>query len=231
MAHESSSIPSPLLSLDHRSSSERNQNPDDLILGTLVSSNPPPFPTPSRTRKSPNPKRLVLGSEGTSSQNPSHERDESVVLVNLNEIPDSTAQDKDGWSSPIVMEQLKQWQTIWFRRWCLRRLRFLQRKGLGYQGQWEWGKDSTSRKKVSDILGGKDLTVHESGEKYPQEEPPITNPLEWDGTPLRLLPAIVASLTHEDDEVPLNLVFRKKAIIASQQSPKVKKGTKRGPIT
>ncbi|MCD9646588.1 hypothetical protein HAX54_036568 [Datura stramonium] len=96
MAYESSSTVSPFLFPDHKSSSERNQNPDDLILDTPVSSKPPPFPTLYEPRKCPSPLNLGASSELTSSPPPSHEEEFPDVSIKLNEIPSSTGQDSDG---------------------------------------------------------------------------------------------------------------------------------------
>ncbi|MCD7472599.1 hypothetical protein HAX54_013876 [Datura stramonium] len=68
-------------------------SPLDRDMAYELSSIPSPLPSPDH-RKSPIPKRLVLGSEGTSSQKASHEGDPALP-VNLNETPAPTAQDED----------------------------------------------------------------------------------------------------------------------------------------
>ncbi|MCD7455117.1 hypothetical protein HAX54_027058 [Datura stramonium] len=152
--------------------------------------------------KCPNPKRQVLGSDATSSQNPSHKRDDLVLPVNLNETPTPTAQDEDlaakpnndGASEIGVVDVVS---TV-----VPEEIGFLKRKGRPQK----W----------------RDVSL---------EEPPVTNPPKWDGTLTPSMPEEIACPAHEDDEVPLNLVFNGKARTVSQQSSKVTKGKKRGPVT
>ncbi|MCD7469073.1 hypothetical protein HAX54_007715 [Datura stramonium] len=208
MAHESSCVPSPLPSPDHKSSSKGNKNHNDLILDTHVSFNPPPSPTPtpSRTRKSVNPERLVLDSEGMSSHNPSHEGDDPTLPNNLNETPSPIAQDEDGVVQPnghrttetrevdvdlaIVLEKSENKDEI-IEGFMM---------ALATRSNESGERTPLAEKKVSNTLGEKDPPIHESGEKSLQEEPLVTDPPKWYGTPTPYVPATVVSLAPEDDE-------------------------------
>ncbi|MCE3049811.1 hypothetical protein HAX54_045838 [Datura stramonium] len=168
----------------------------------------PPYPTLPRTRKSPNPKRLVLGSEGTSSQNPSHEGDDLTLPLNLKETPSPTTQDNDGVIKPNGdgasetgavdvdpavngEEIIKGFMTA-----------------LATRASGSGKKAPLAEKEVFDTFEEKDLPINESGEKSPQEEPPVTNPPKWDGTPTPSVPAAVAFPAYEDNEFPPNLRHR-----------------------
>ncbi|MCE2055716.1 hypothetical protein HAX54_043270 [Datura stramonium] len=217
MAQEPSSVPSLLSSPDHRYSSKGNQDPllflEDLILDTPISSNPPPSPTPFITRKSSNPKRLVLTSEALSSQNPHPEGDDFVQAMNFSGSPVSTTQDDFSIKKPKDDESgMGNTNVIPSSRPVVSyaETRVLEKKGL------------TCLLWTSGLVGVGRRLHREKRNRLLQR---------WDGTPTPYVPVEDAFLIPVDDEVPVNLVFSRKPRTSSKLSSKSKKGTKGGPVS
>ncbi|MCE3049484.1 hypothetical protein HAX54_045002 [Datura stramonium] len=82
-----------------------NQNPDNLILDTPISSNTPHSPTHTGTKNSLSLNIPVVRSEGTSMQHPFTEEDVSVIPVNLNEAPNLISQEINEMVQPNGVEE------------------------------------------------------------------------------------------------------------------------------